>query len=141
LAALAIGSQAEQIMRKTSVQLEPAPRFVTKGDGKATAVTLDPLAYVTLLVKANVTDPDLWPPGMQAGAAWLARIREIERKCIANHGEFDGDKLSARVQNQYDDLCALLDRLRDTGERIPFRDYKARRAKTQRTGRRPRTHH
>lgn len=119
-------------MRKTSIQLQPAPRFVTKGDGKATAVTLDPLAYVTLLVKANVTDPELWPPGMQDGAAWLARIREIERKCIAKHGEFDWEKLSARVQNEYDDLCALLDRLQDTGERIPLREYVARRAEGQR---------
>jgi hypothetical protein len=129
LATFAIGSQVEQIMRKTSVHLEPAPRFATKGDGKATAVTLHPVAYIALLVEANVTDPELWPPGMQAGAAWLARIRAIERKCIAKHGEFDWEKLSARLQNEYDDLSALLDRLQDTGERIPLRDLLRREAK------------
>jgi hypothetical protein len=81
-----------------------------------------------LLIKANVSDPAWWPPGAQEGAAALARARAIERRCIAKHGAFDWEQLSPRMQNEYDDLCALLDRLQDTGERIPFRDYVARRS-------------
>jgi hypothetical protein len=98
---------------------------------KPTAVTLDTVAYITLLVKANITDPALWPPGMQEGAAALARVREIERECITQHGEFDWEQLPEAVQDEYDSRCALLDRLQDTGERIPWEVYKARRQENQ----------
>jgi hypothetical protein len=118
-------------MNQTSLELRPPPKFVTHANGKAAAVTLDPVAYVTLLIRANVTDPALWPPGMQEGAAALARVRSIERKCTAKHGVFDWEKLSPKVQDEYDGLCAVLDRLQDTGERIPFEAYKARRAENQ----------
>jgi hypothetical protein len=119
-------------MKQASLELKPAPRFVGGANGEPKEVNLDPAAYVALLVRANVTDPALWPPGMQEGATWLARIRAIERRCIAKHGEFDWEKLSAKLQNEYDDLCALLDRFRDTGESIPFSEYKARRAEYRR---------
>lgn len=118
-------------MSHTSLELKPPPPFTTDAEGKPTAVTLDTIAYIALLVRANATDPALWPPGMENGAAWLARVRQIEADCIAQHGEFDWEKLPAAVQNEYDDLCALLDRLQDTGERIPFEVYKARRKENQ----------
>jgi hypothetical protein len=88
--------------------------------GNPTTVTLDISTYIDLLVKANVTDPALWPPAMKGGASALARIREIEAECIARHGEFDWEKLPESVQDEYDSLCAFLDNLRDTGERIPL---------------------
>ena len=102
-------------------ELRPAPEFVTAADGRATAVRLDPIAYITLLVWGNITDPALWPPGKQEGAAALARVRAIEKRCIARHGHFDWEKLSPKLQDEYDGLCGLLDRLQDTGERIPRR--------------------
>jgi hypothetical protein len=105
---------------------------VTNADGEPTAVTLEPAAYVALLIQANVTDPELWPPGMRQGAAALARVRAIERRCTAKHGEFDWEKLSTRLQDEYDSLCALLDRFQDNGARVPFRDYRTRRAENRR---------
>ena len=94
------------------------PQFTTDRDGKATAVRLDAVGYVALLVRANVTDPALWPPGMERGAEALARIRQIEADCTAQHGEFDWEKLAEEVQDEYDGLCALLDSMQDTGERV-----------------------
>jgi hypothetical protein len=111
----------------TSLELKLLPRFATDDDGKPTSVILDTIAYVTLLVRANVTDPALWPPGAEEGAAALARVRQIETDCITRHGEFDWEKLPETTQDEYDDLCALLDHLQDTGERIPFKVYKAQR--------------
>ncbi len=119
-------------MKSANLKLKPGPRYTTNANGKPTKVTLAPADYVALLVRGNVTDPEFWPPGMQEGAAALARVREMERKAVARHGKFDWEKLSTRQQNEYDDLCALLDRLQDTGERISFEDYKARRAASQR---------
>ena len=97
-----------------------APLFTTDAVGKPVGVRLDTVAYVTLLVRANVTDPALWPPGMQRGAEALARVRQIEAGCTAQHGEFDWEKLPEDVQDEYDGLCALLDGMQDTGERVPL---------------------
>jgi hypothetical protein len=94
------------------------PQFTTDRDGKPTGVRLDTAGYVALLVRADVSDPALWPPGMEQGARDLARIREIEAACAAEHGEFDWEKLPEGVQDEYDGLCALLDSLQDTGERV-----------------------
>ena len=118
-------------MGKTMIKLRQPPQFSTTDDGKPTEVTLSTVGYITLLIRANVIDLALWPPWMKEGAAALARIRQIEADCIAQHGEFDWEKLSEAVQDEYDGLCALLDRLQDTGERIPFEVYKARRKENQ----------
>lgn len=96
-----------------------------EGRGKTVAVDLP--TYISLLIKANVTDPELWPPGMEEGAKALARIREIETRCIKEHGEFDWGKLPPEIQDEYDNLCALLDRMQEVGEPIPWESYKARR--------------
>lgn len=112
-------------MHDAGVELKSPPRFSLDAEGHPTAVTLDTAAYITLLVRANITDPALWPPGLEKGATWLARIREIEADCIARHGEFDWEKLPEAVQDEYDDLCALLDQLQDTGERLSLDVYLA----------------
>ncbi|MBI3660077.1 hypothetical protein HY230_06360 [Candidatus Acetothermia bacterium] len=114
-------------MSKLVTELKPRPKFATDRKGKPTRVTLDTVAYVTLLVQANITDPALWPPGMQQGATALARVREIEADCIIKHGQFDWEKLPEAIQDEYDSLCVLLDELQDTGERISWESYKARR--------------
>ncbi len=116
---------------KQSLNWIPAPKFATKSNGKPAAVTLDPVAYVALLVRGNVTEPEFWPPGMQEGAAWLARVRAIEKRCIAKHGQFDWEKLSPKLQDEYDSLCCRLNRLQDTGEGILFSEYTSRRAENQ----------
>ena len=107
-------------MSETTIALQP--QFSTDASDKPTEVTLSTIAYITLLVRANVTAPSLWPPGMEEGAAALRRVREIEAECIRQHGEFDWEKLKETVQDEYGNLCALLDRLQDTGERIGLRD-------------------
>ena len=104
-------------MSNPRVDLKP-PQFTTDADGTATGVQLDTVAYVALLVRANVTDPTLWPPGMEKGAQALARVRKIEAGCVARHGEFDWEKLPDETQDEYDSLCAEIDRLQDTGERF-----------------------
>jgi hypothetical protein len=115
-------------MANTTLELKHRPQFTKDAKGKPTAVKLDTAAYITLLVRANVTDPALWPPRTQQGAAALARVRGIEADCTTRHGKFDWEKLPEAVQNEYDDLCALLDRLQDTGERLPLDGYKRKRA-------------
>ena len=119
-------------MGHTTLELARPPRFATGPAGKTTAVTLDTVAYVSLLVRSNITDPDLWPPGTQEGATALWRVREIEADCIAQHGEFDWEELPEALQDEYDSRCAVLDRLQDTGERIPFEVYKRGREENQR---------
>jgi len=109
-------------MSDTTVDLTSLPQFTTDAEGKPKAVTLETAAYIALLVKASITDPTLWPPGMEKGATALARVRQIEAECLAQYGEFDWEKLPEAVQDEYDGLCALLDSLQDTGERIPLRD-------------------
>jgi hypothetical protein len=106
----------------TSLELKSPPQFTTDAEGKPTAVTLGTAAYIQLLVRANVMDPALWPPGMEEGAAWLARVREIEAECVAQHGEFDWEELPEAVQDEHDHLCSLLDRLYDTGEQVVLHD-------------------
>ena len=107
-------------MSETTIDLHP--QFSTDAESKPKAVTLSTVAYITLLVRADATDPSLWPLGMEEGAVALRRVREIETECIAKLGEFDWEKLPETVQDEYDSLCALLDRLQDTGERIGLRD-------------------
>jgi len=94
------------------------PEFTTDAGGKPIAVKLDTAGYVALLVRANVTDAELWPPGMRKGAEALARVRQIEADCIAHDGEFDWEKLPEDIQDEYDGLCAVIDQLQDTGERV-----------------------
>lgn len=101
--------------------------FTTDPKGKPTAVTLSVKAYVTLLVQANVTDPELWPPGFKEGATALARVREIESGCIAPYGKFDWEKLAPAVQDEYDTLCILLDDLQDDDGRVAWEEYKTER--------------
>jgi hypothetical protein len=101
---------------KSELELQ-MPKFATDEQGKS-AVVLDRASYITLLIRGNVTDPSYWPPGTEEGARALARIRQIEHECIAKYGEFDWEKLPPEVQDEYDALCSLLDRLTDTGERI-----------------------
>lgn len=108
-------------MSKPTLDDRP-PTFTTDANGRPTAVRLDPPAYIDLLVRANVTDRALWPPGAEHGAQALARIREIEAACIAEHGAFDFDKLPAALQDDYDALCLQLDALCDTGQPVPLSD-------------------
>ena len=112
-------------MSDTKFELKPPPQFTTDSEGKPTSVTLDTIAYIALLVKANVTDPTLWPPGLQEGAKWLARVREIEDECIFHYSEFDLERLPEEAQDEYVDLCGLLDSLQDT------EDYRKRRKENQ----------
>ena len=98
-------------MSDAALLLEPPPRFVTDSQGKSTAVTLGTAAYVTLLVRANVTDPALWPTGIEHGASALERVRRIESDAIEQYGEFDWEKLPEALQDEYDRLCVLLDQL------------------------------
>ena len=114
-------------MGDTTLELARPPRFAAGPDGKTTAVTLDTVAYVSLLVRSNITDPALWPPGAEEGATALARVRAIEADCIAQHGEFDWEKLPEPVQDEYDILCLRLDDLQDTGGWTDWEDYKAQR--------------
>ncbi len=115
-------------MVNATLALKRPPRFTTDAKGRPVGVTLETSTYVALLVQANITDPALWPPGTQEGAAALARVRKIEADCITQHGEFDWEKLPEVIQDEYDGLCALLDRLQDTGERISLEDYRRHRA-------------
>ena len=105
-------------MIKTEFELK-APRFTVDEHGNL-VVVLDKASYIALLIRSNVTDPSYWPPGTEEGAKVLARIRQIEAECIDAHGEFDWEKLSPELQDEYDALCAFLDSLMDTGERIPL---------------------
>jgi len=115
-------------MGNPHLALKRPPQFTTDAEGKPIGVRLDTSAYVTLLVQANATDPALWPPGTQHGATALARVRQMESDCIAQHGKFDWGVLPEAVQDEYDDLCMLLDQLQDTGERVAFEDYRRQRA-------------
>jgi hypothetical protein len=105
--------------------LQLRPQFKKRTKKKANDVTLDQIAYIGLLIRANVTDPASWPPGTEHGAKALQRVRAIEKRCIAKLGYFDWGKLSPKLQDEYDGLCADLDALRDTGETVPLRDVLA----------------
>lgn len=67
--------------------------------------------YLRMLVKASNTDPADWPDGYERGAALLARIREIERDCVAEHGKWDIDALGEELENEYEDSIAHLEDL------------------------------
>ncbi len=101
------------------------PRFAKDPERKSSTVTLDLESYLILLVKADITDPHLWPPGLQDGAAALARIRQIEADCKSQHGEFDWEKLSQVVQDEYDNLSAALDSLREDAPPVRWEAHKA----------------
>ncbi len=122
-----MGPKATELIMKRKTSLDwlrwvPAPQFKTKANGQPAAVTLNPVTYVALLIRGNVTDPALWPPGSQEGAAWLQRVRAIEKRCLARHGHFDWGKLSRRLQDESDVQCSRLSQLQDTAERIPLRE-------------------
>ncbi len=110
-------------MTKGGIELRE-PMFGVDAEGKP-VVILDRVSYIALLVRGNVTDPSLWPPGTEEGAKALNRIRQIEAECIAQHGEFDWEKLPEGLKDEYDALCALLDQLTDTGERVSLNELLA----------------
>ena len=114
-------------MSRASLDSKQYPQFVTDDKGKSSTVTLDTSAYIKLLVKANITDKTFWPSEMEEGADALLRIRQIESNCITKYGEFDWERLSEEVQDEYDSLCVLLDELQDTEEPITLEEYKTKR--------------
>lgn len=85
------------------------PNFTKNREGKATKVTLTPETYIKLLVKANVTNPSFWPPGLEEGAENLARLRQIESDYRSKEGGFDWESLPAEIQDEYDVLCVSMD--------------------------------
>ncbi len=58
--------------------------------------------------------------GMRSPAKVLKRIREIESDYIAQHGEFDWEKLPENLQDEYDRLCILLDELSGDEEYVEW---------------------
>ena len=107
------------------IEVRSTARFTAGGGG-----TLDSREYVRLLVQADVTDPECWPPDMREGATALVRVRQIECTCRAKHGTFDWEKLPEEIQDEYDTLCSLLDRLQDKGGGISWEAYKTTRPET-----------
>ncbi len=103
-------------MAKSELDLKE-PQFTVDEKGKP-VVILDKVSYIALLVRGKVTDPSLFPPGTEKGAKALARIRQIEADCVAQHGESEWEKLPAELKDEYDALCAFLDQLTDTDKRI-----------------------
>jgi hypothetical protein len=102
-------------------------QFTVDPHGKPSGVTLGVKAYITLLVQANVIDPELWPPGFKEDATALTRVREIESDCIAEYGEFDWEKLTPAVQDEYDTLCVFLDTLQEDNGSVTWEEYKVER--------------
>ena len=102
-------------------------QFTLDPNGKPTAVTVGLKTYVTLLVQANITALELWSPGFKEGATALARVREIESDGVAQHGEFDWEKLTSAIQDEYDTLSVLLDTLQEHDGRVTWEEYKAKR--------------
>jgi len=76
--------------------------------------------YLDLLVGNNVTDPGSWPPGKQDGARLLARIRQIEQECVAEHGRWDWELLSEALQDEYDGACIDLNKVREPEGAAPI---------------------
>jgi hypothetical protein len=114
-------------MSEATAEAAPTLEVLTDTEGKPTNVTLDIPTYINLLVRTNMTDPAFWPPQMRDGAKALARVRQIEADCIAEHGEFDWEKLAEDVQDEYDSLCCELNEMQDTGEWMSWEDYKRKR--------------
>jgi hypothetical protein len=106
------------------MELEKYPQFARDKQGKYSAVILETIDYIKLLIKANITNKAFWPPDMEEGADVLLRIKKIESDCIDKYGEFDWEKLPLEIQDEYDHLCILLDRLQNVGENISFEEYK-----------------
>lgn len=100
------------------------PQFNLDADGKSSTVTLRAKVYITLLIRADVTDPALWPPGFDAGAAALARVREIESECADKQGKFDWEKLPPELQDEYDALSVSLDSLQEGDSHTAWESYK-----------------
>ncbi len=92
------------------------PQFDIDQQGKATTAIVEVKAYIKLLVRANVIDAALWPPGYQEGATALRRVRQIEAECAAQQGRFDWEKLPPVLQDEYDLLAVQLDRLQAGNE-------------------------
>ena len=105
---------------KEIIELEKYPQFAKDKQGKSSAVILETIDYIKLLIKANITNKAFWPPDMEDGADALLRIRQIESDCIDKNGEFDWEKLSLEIQDEYDHLCILLDGLQDV---MDFGEY------------------
>ena len=110
----------------------PPPRFTRRRAGKPDQVTLETTTYLALLVRANVTDPAFWPPGFQAGATALARVRQIEAEYGYKEGEFDWEKLPSDIQDEYDALCVSLDQWLEPNDAVNWEKYAARRQGSQR---------
>jgi len=101
------------------------PRFDLDPQGKATAAILEVTSYIALLVRANVTDAELWPPGFQVGAVALDRVRKIEAENAAEMGQFDWEKLPPNLQDEYDLLTVQLDSLQaGNGDSISWEKFK-----------------
>ncbi len=93
---------------ETTIDFDVSPKFNSVTNGKATRVTLEAWDYCRLLIRANVTDPALWPTGYEEAARAFATVRRLEAKCIAEHGEWDWEKLSPEEQDEYDSAVAVL---------------------------------
>ena len=114
------------VVIKSHATLERPPQFTTNSDGKPINVMLDTSTYIKLLVNANITDRNLWPPDMEYAAEALEKIRRIESECISEYGEFDWEKLTDKKQDEYDSLCLLLDELQEDSDTTEWEEYKTR---------------
>ena len=110
----------------TNVTFTRPPEFLLDQAERPVSAELVIADYVELLIRAEATNPALWPPGMEHGASTLARVRRIEADCIAQHGEWDWELLAPELQDEYDGLCGVLDELRDDGTRISWAALKQR---------------
>ena len=110
-------------MARVDIVVEQIPQFKVDVTGKPTSVMMEAADYIKLLIRADITDHSLWPPGMEYAADTLERIRQIESDCIKQHGEFDWEKLPEDLQDEYDILCLTLDSLYDTDDYIKLEDY------------------
>lgn len=100
----------------TPLPCDVHPTFSCNVPEHTQEVTLQRENYVKLLVDARVTDPACWPPGMEAVAGMIERVRDIEEECMEKHGEFDPEKLSTEVQDEYMDLHLVLDTIQENGD-------------------------
>jgi hypothetical protein len=106
------------------IELGKYPQFAKDKQGKSSAVILETIDYIKLLIKANITNKVFWPPDMEEGADVLLRLRQIESDCIDKYGEFDWEKLPLEIQDEYDHLFILLDELLNVGENMDLEEYK-----------------
>jgi hypothetical protein len=92
-------------LEKTSLH----PSFREEADLRL--VELSEVEYMRLLASSNEFAPDAWPPGKKHGAALLKRIRDIEARCIFEHGSWDWELLSPELQDEYDGASIDLARI------------------------------